>query len=60
MDGGASMIRLSEQNGLPVDYITSRAARGKGHGGSKLTAENLAAVAEGGEGGEGDEVGIFI
>jgi protein LTV1 len=47
---GASLIRLSQTNGLPVDYVQSR--RGKGRGGSLLTAANLAAI---GEDGDGDE-----
>ena len=60
--GGAALIRLSASNGLPVDYVQSR--RGRGRGGSLLTAENLAAVNEAneeeeeelaaGEGGEGE------
>ena len=41
---GAAVIRLSQSNGLPVDYVQSR--RGRGRGGSLLTAANLAAVAE--------------
>jgi protein LTV1 len=41
---GASLIRLSESNGLPVDYVQSR--RGKARGGSNLTAANLAAIGE--------------
>ena len=44
---GASLIRLSETNGLPVDYV--RARRGVGRGGSMLTAANLAAIGETGE-----------
>ena len=44
---GASLIRLSETNGLPVDYV--RARRGAGRGGSMLTAANLAAIGETGE-----------
>jgi protein LTV1 len=44
---GASVIRLSETNGLPVDYVLSR--RGAGRGGSMLTAANLAAIGETGE-----------
>jgi len=47
---GASLIRLSQTNGLPVDYVRSR--RGVGRGGSLLTAANLAAI---GEDGDGDE-----
>ena len=52
---GAALIRLSASNGLPVDYVQSR--RGRGRGGSMLTAENLAAVNEANEeeGAEGEE-----
>lgn len=49
---GAAVIRLSESNGLPVDYVQSR--RGRGRGGSLLTAANLAAVAEAHEEGDAD------
>lgn len=41
---GASLIRLSDSNGLPVDYVQSK--RGKARGGSNLTAANLAAIGE--------------
>lgn len=50
---GAALIRLSASNGLPVDYVQSR--RGRGRGGSLLTAENLAAVNEDNEGAEAEE-----
>ena len=52
-DGDPSLIRLSETNGLPVDYVRSR--RAKGRGGSMLTAANLAAIGEANEG--DDDVG---
>ena len=50
---GAAVIRLSATNGLPVDYVQSR--RGRGRGGSMLTAANLASLAEGEEEGEDGE-----
>lgn len=54
-DGAANVIRLSEVNGLPVDYVQSR--RGKGRGGNGLTAANLAAIGEAAEGEWGSDEG---
>merc|ERR1719199_1983939 len=54
-DVGPGVIKLSATNGLPVDYVMSR--RGKGRGGSMLTADNLAIITEGDDRGGGGEGG---
>ena len=53
---GASLIRLSDANGLPVDYVRSRGNKqSNARGGSLLTAENLAAIGEEGGASDGNE-----
>jgi protein LTV1 len=54
-EGAVNVIRLSDTNGLPVDYVQSR--RGKGRGGNGLTAANLAAIGEGDEDDDGSDSG---